>query len=538
MTETGTPDRRGRLGLADLLMGSVLVSAWVAFFAATGTIGSGYHLSDDHEILRIISDLRHASYLDVLGRWAVNDLAIRFRPLYFVHRIAEAAILGDDLRSWGVYTAALGVATSLLLYLALRWLRFPPLASLAFVFFSLAGRQGCIWWWLGPNETIGMVFLAVGLLGLARWSLTGSWAWRVLFWAGTLLASLSKESFVAILPALAFATVWSVVWQRGQTWRRAAATCAPELAGLAAVLLAEALVITLFVGVDSIGYAGVSGVTPQRIWKAMEKLLPRRETRTLLLLGVLLWLVGSLARSKSSHRLVAAAPPVFLGILVLGSQAFLYAKPGVLERYLVPGAMGGAFLVACILSSLSGYSACSPAGDPESRRSTHVRLAARGALVLSVLIVLPLADGRVKAMVRDARSFAAAGRETQWFLDELTRAPADRTLLIAGGLDGIYEHFYSIGSYLRIRAKRDRVSFLFVAPEAPLSPFQRERLEAFRTDPFYPKFDPSRGARELGTIGVLPGDEPRFLQQSAPWFDPAAYVRHASPGGFSVFASP
>ncbi|HEX9109584.1 MAG TPA: hypothetical protein VF832_20220, partial [Longimicrobiales bacterium] len=345
-----------------------MVLAWAAFFAVEGTAVSAYHLEDDHEIIRITADLRTRSFLEVAGSWVRND--IRFRPVYYTHRVAQARVFGDDFRAWGIYTTALGAATFVLLYVTLRWLRFPRLAALAFAFFSLCGEQLGIWWRIGPNETVGMFCLAVACVGLARWSVTGSCGWRALFWLGSVLASLSKESFVAVLPALVLAAAWSLVVERGYTWRTALVACIPDACILGATAVAEALLIVLVFGTERMGYAGVQGITLHRFWVAAIHLLGLPEELTMAGLVVLYLLV---ARSGRRRALQALVPGLVLAAYVIGTQAFVYAKSGLYERYRVPGALAAALLVACLVRGVA--SAARPGADetssPAERRRTR-----------------------------------------------------------------------------------------------------------------------------------------------------------------------
>ncbi len=530
-----------RISGIDISVVAAICAAWIAFFAFGGTIGSDYHLLDDHEILRIVADLRTHSFLEALPRWLGEDLALRFRPFYFVHRLAEAALFRDDLRLWALYTAVLAPATSTLLYLALRSLRFAPLPALAFAFFGMCGEQAAIWWRLGPNETIGMVCLAVGLLGLARWTLTDAPAWRAAFWAGTILASLSKESFVALLPALALAAVWAVAWQRRATWRGSAAACAPDLVVLAVVFTIEALVIVLVVGTEKIGYAGARGVTPAQVWTAATRLLGWQEAATLGGLAAL----AAVSRALGQWRLPAtwrdcvalAAPGLVLSVVVIGGQAFLYAKSGLFERYRAPGALVFAFLAAILLRPAA--SSCRDpggAGVPHLPPRAGLRWAnGRHVLpALSAAILLPLALARVVSMDKGAATFAADGRETQRFLDELAGLPPGVELLVAGGLGGVAEQFWSIRWYLRVRLARERVRFFFVEPDAPLSPFERQLVDSFERSEFFPKVRVGEDTRPAGAVAVLRGEDRPFLRR-ARWFDPRAYTRQALPGSFVLY---
>jgi len=77
----------------DGLIVVAMLLAWGTFFAAERTASRGYHLEDDHEILRMAADLRNGSFPEVVGSWLAND--VRFRPVYYVHRIAEALVFGE-----------------------------------------------------------------------------------------------------------------------------------------------------------------------------------------------------------------------------------------------------------------------------------------------------------------------------------------------------------------------------------------------------------------------------------------------------------
>ncbi len=520
---------RSRLTGRDLAVILVMLAAWVVFFAVKGTVGPGYHLMDDHEILRLAAELRHGSTLEVARSWATADLATRFRPLYVVHRVAEARVFADDLRSWGLYTTALGAVTFVLLYVALRWLRFPPLGSLAFAFFGLCGPQAAIWWRLGPNETVGMACLAIACVGLARWSLTGSRAWRAVLWAGAVLASLSKESFVAMLPALLLAAVWAVVVQRRTTWRSALAACAPEAALLGALLVLESAVIVFAVGTDRIGYAGVQGVGLRQVLVAATRLVGWPEVLTLAGLGVVA-LLGTPRARGSPRDLVAGL--AFAGLAV-GGQAFVYAKSGLSERYLVPGALAVALLLACLVRGAAGPE---QAGASPSRGAPWWRLDRRRLLgALSLAALVPLGAVRMRPMVTDSVNYARDGVETQAFLDAVTRLPDDARVVVAGGAAGVGEGFWSIHWYLTLRGGRKRVSYLLLEPPGALDSFHRQLLERFRADPLFPEFQPERGAGQPDAIAVLRGEEGQFLRESARWFDPAAYDRVALPGTFALF---
>jgi hypothetical protein len=505
-----------------------IVVAWAAFFAHVRTIGAGYHLQDDHEILRITAELRGASFIHVAWQWIERDLSIRLRPLYYLHRVGEAAVFGDRLAAWSVYNALLAVLTAALLYLALRTWRFPILAALAFPFLGLVGYQTAIWWRLGPAETVGMACLSVALLGLARWSVGGRLAWRAVFWAGAALASLSKESFTLLLPALAVGAVWSAYASRAVGLLAAVRTCLPDLAILGALLAGELAAIFLSVGTEQLGYAGVRGVTLAEVAAAAAQLLRPEERSALVALAVL----GCATRGWAGIRAAgpAAMALAVVGAGVIGSQALLYARSGIGEHYLAPGTLGFALAAACGVRWAVGPSG-EVAAAPRPRALAFAPILARAvAPILALAVLARVGLTRTEAAIAAGLRFGADGRETTAFLTTLSASPGP--LGVAGGVPGVAEYFWSIRWYLRIAAGRDDVRFLFLPPAAPLTPFERGLVVSFERSGLFPGFD-AVGPLPI-TVGVLRGDEAAFIAAMPASF-PERHAALSVPGGFAIY---
>lgn len=510
-----------------LAVGS-LALFWAVLLTVSGAVTAGYHLVDDHEIVHIAADLRHAPLWTVASRWITGDLAWRFRPLYIVHRVAEAAAFGDHFLAWSIYTAALGVACAVLLHAALRTMAFSPAESWTFAFFALVGQQSAVWWRLGPNETIGMVLFAAAALALAQHARTGSPAARVSFVAAVVLASLCKESFILAIPAILFGEVWAWRTARGASWAGATRHALPEGAVLLAVMMAELLFIKLRVGTEGIGYAGIAGLT---VSKALVT------ARAIALFGDLWWVILPVAAITAvlggiRPMLRAAAPTAVLFAATVGPQAILYAKSGVVERYYLPGVLGPAFAVAACLRYLrtrpgrASGAALIPGidgrtGDRLMARLRHAVTARRAAMVAAAVALAELANVQMQTAYRNARSFATEG--DQAFVERLAASGGGGPILIAGGLSGVYECFWSLQWYLDCKARRRDVYFEFVDHE-PRSDFANKVVKGFEADTFFRKRDPARAPVSYAAVGILAGDEAAFLS-SAGWFDSAAYTR-------------
>lgn len=516
------------------------IAAFWCWLFSSGALTSGYHLMDDHEIIRIVDDLDGRGGARVAWQWATNDFVMRFRPLFYFHRVLQAELFGDHFLAWSIYTALLGLVSSALLYGCLRLLRFAPWEGLAFAFFALVGEQGTIWWRLGVNETPGMVLLSLAAFAMAWHARTPSRPAHAVFLVSTALMTLCKESFIVLVPALLLGLVWAVRACRGISWARAARSCAADAIVLGAVAAAELLFLKLRVGTENIGYAGVQGLTPDKLWVAARTFGALagvwKVCLALCALGLALRGLGFLRGLVPAAALCAA---------IVAPQAVVYAKTGVMERYYLPGVVGTAFFLAWCMRKCreeapadrrhaelarESFERQGRPGLRERLRSVNAQIAL-GPIVALVLLI-PSARAQGARMYELARAFGQSGE--QRFLDRLTESSRDGPVLIVGGLHGVYEYFHSIHYYLEHKAHRGDEYFYYVEHE-PLSEFAKAMVQGYRANGFYRKLDPAQGPRTFASVGILAGDEAAFLAEAAGWFDPAAYARYEV-NGYTVYA--
>jgi hypothetical protein len=180
---------------------------WSGLLIYSGTLNSGYHLIDDWEVLMITDHLDHSSLRTVTAYSVLSDLTARMRPWFYIQRIFTLWLIGFNMTLLNIQLLVTAVLSSLLLYAFARSVGFGAINSLFFVFLSFLGHQTAVWWRLGAAEPIGILWFALGLLFMAR-SLDrrdGRTVYKVLSLTGFILASLTKESFVVLLPVASLA---------------------------------------------------------------------------------------------------------------------------------------------------------------------------------------------------------------------------------------------------------------------------------------------------------------------------------------------
>jgi len=343
----------------DLQVVVSLLALLLLFFILTGTMSSGYHFTDDHEIIRLSHELKNDSVISVAARWISKDFGIRFRPVYYLHRIVEARLFGSNLFLWSFWTALMCAISFVCLYLGMRNQNFSVIESLLFVAIVLIGPQMEIWWRLGPAETLGMFFLS-----LAFYFMTDSRKYyhfkTGMFCLFLILSSLCKETFTIIIPAFVF---FKLSYEKRifdlslkEALLKNFMLIVPFL-----VMCINLWFIAFVVGTNKLGYAGVSsnvfdlfnGRLVKQFFIALNFLgisfLQFFAILVFLTVAVLIFLSKFQDRKRFLHAQIV---PFIFAFLLVTPNLIVYAKSGMGYRYLVPLTVGVAFFAISLLKNL------------------------------------------------------------------------------------------------------------------------------------------------------------------------------------------
>lgn len=175
-----------------------------------GTMTCGWHLTDDHEFLRIIycSKVEGRSFWDILSEYTSIDLSFRFRPIYMPARVLSCYMLGDNLFLYYLMKALETFASCVLLYYVGQQFANNKIASFLFAAISLVGYQSAAWWKLGTHEMQGVLLLSISWLSLMWWLKKGKRVWEVVSIVSAFFMMLYKESFLALVPFIMVFTVY------------------------------------------------------------------------------------------------------------------------------------------------------------------------------------------------------------------------------------------------------------------------------------------------------------------------------------------
>lgn len=350
--------------LAAVMWGCLIV---VGVLMITGTITSGYHFLDDHELVRMEYGFRvgGASLGDTMLALAKNDLWWRFRPLYWVERVLGAYLLGSNLLYWNIYTAVQGVCACYLLYFMARYTGNGRIISALFVSVVILGAQFTPWYRSANQENTGLLLCALTLWLIAFQHYKGkerkTWL-NVLIVVSAAACGLIKESFTLFMPVFVMAKIWLEYCgvQRDQPGsgteggnQKASARifwqCIKSNGFSCGAILAAMLVnlycIMFVVGVGNVSYAGFHEGTAlsQYLRGVKDSLLVYLDWYTYI--GIICILLAVMCYKLIDRKYIKQyAGFAVIGCYIMVVQLIAHASSLMWERYIIPFILGWALV--------------------------------------------------------------------------------------------------------------------------------------------------------------------------------------------------
>jgi hypothetical protein len=522
----------------------VFAAFWSAFLFSAGTVTSGYHLMDDHLVLLINRDLSRDNAFQVTANWVTHDLhdVGRFRPVYWIQRVFSVQIFGTNFVSLSLWSLTMAVLSSWFLYMFARQIRFGRASSFLFVLLIFMGSQTAIWWRLGTAEPIGIFWLSIGLYFMARTIFEAGKlgpTYSVLSVLALIIATLSKESFVVLLPAV---VSWELILYRQHhqlSWLKTINANLRKIALLATVCIAELAIIFLKVGTNRMGYAGVDSdsLTLYQVAFTVKQLFLATNPLLMAIIGAVFVVVLTnkivydhlLTPKQPLKSLQSLLEELFYVAVLVGAyvmpQAVLYAKSGIDERYLIPGVIGFAFLTVYLLT--------------KTEQLITLKALRFGTAAILVIVILLTLTADFRLARSDAKAFAAEGASLRRALDTLaSNTKSNDAILIVADPALDFEASYSTLRYLTIQAskKNTYIDPIWRLNRADYSPFQK-RLGNFHLSQLGNHYiDHLQDKSQIKAIFTYRGTDKAFNQLLPTWFNAKSYTR-LDFGNFIVYVS-
>lgn len=318
-----------------------------------GTITSGLHMVDDHEFWRFNVYLDEGQNLvDMIRERLKGDMSWRFRPLYYPIRLIVSAVFGTNLVLMSTLKGIETVFACVVVYFVARKLKCTPVYSVLTTFFVLAGSQSSIWWKLGPQELTCTWMFGLGILFLLIWRDNKKNIFNILSIIFVFIATLYKESYVALIPAVMLVYIYFEMEGKQVTWKNFWMAVKNNLVSeiaLGLIILFDAYMILFVVGAGNVSYISADDSTT--LWFYIKMFL--NNFRLHLRVGQQGFYVIALViifRKELKCLISKLKWQFLLACVMVLPQFILYAKSGLEERYVVPWIYGVAYFFCAVLS--------------------------------------------------------------------------------------------------------------------------------------------------------------------------------------------
>ncbi|GHT11304.1 hypothetical protein AGMMS4956_04120 [Bacteroidia bacterium] len=335
--------RNKEYGIASLVISLV----GLLFVTLSGSVFSGYHFMDCSHFTIYKQELSDMSWFQTWATHANNELGVRFRPAWPFNTLIRVLLGGDNMLLQSFMQIGLIIIAAFLIYLLGRKLKWGHKAGLLLAGLTLTGTQSAIFYQTLAIETTALVFLLLSwhcILGY----LNKKGVVRILYYTGFAVCSiymvLLKENFILMLPA---SYVFYCMMRQDTRYNIVQIICTTWKTGLFLLLLTVvALGMVLYTAGSDFGYAGVeySGLFPYL--KTAAYLYGMSGGIPLALIAV-----GYLLRHKKMEWREWVYPILLLATITL-PQIAIYAKSGIIDRYLIPGMMGCAYFAIFVYQKL------------------------------------------------------------------------------------------------------------------------------------------------------------------------------------------
>lgn len=253
-----------RIKVKEIVFVSIIITLiFAVIMAGTGSLFSGYHFLDDHWVIQTQLYLKENTVISLIKDYIVQDLFIRFRPLYQALLVIKTRTLGVNMNQWMAVSMVEGIFANIFLYCFCRNQGLNRMSAFTASGAMLYGTQFMPWYRaLNQENTAAMLLAFVFMLlsaGFQRETdMDRKWWYR---WSIMLLLfadSLMKESFCIAVPAVILYIFYLHVKKYGlvslvSVLEKNMDYCIV----LGAVFLSEIYTIVCRVGILPIGYAGI-----------------------------------------------------------------------------------------------------------------------------------------------------------------------------------------------------------------------------------------------------------------------------------------
>ncbi len=504
--------------LKNLSAFAIFFAFWFSMFMYTGSIDSGYHLIDDHQIITLSQQLKTAPVHSVAKKLVLYDGRFRFRPLFSIHRVIMTKILGLNFTAWSVYIGLMGVFTSFFLFMFSRITGYSLIQSILFSLLTLTGVQSVIWYQYADAENLCMFFLSLSMLFMAMSVHHGrhKLKYDLLFITSLFASSLCKESFILMIPAMLF--LYLCLYSRKNNLSLFKSFKVNiYLTGIPSVILIISLLyIIFFVGINKTGQTGIDN----KVFSLMfirEFIYNIRQSTFFLTILFGIFIISDYIISKKQFHfnkdffkkiLTEFLNITVLFLLIIIPQYLLYYKSGMRDRYLLPYFLGFSFFLIYLLKRIF------------ESKNKPVLIKYLFLSMIVVLLFFQIKNDTLPYM----KIYADDSRSSGKMMDSVI-ANTQKETIVTAVIDPVqnFEQGKSFMIYLRNFADKKNINFKltrreYVTESFSDSSFYKSSERATRVYFKRELFDSVKNKDDIKCVVVFPKLELKFINENTDWF--------------------
>ena len=327
---------------------SYALLVWVFVFT-TKTFFSGFHLSDDQILIYFNNHLHQQSFFSAAYSEIKSDLFLRFRPLAIFYYLTLAKWPYPDFNIISLIVGWQGIFSCYFFYRFARDLKCSLAVSFMFPLFLLCGNQGVIFWRNCVNETFAIFLLSLSFFFLGKlFSTKINERWNtILFALFLLLSTLTKESFIILVPAVLFLKIWKEVinyngflFSLKQNKKLIIFFIIIVITEIATIYYYKkhSSIFIEYVSIDENTFSITNLLTSTiRLWITKGYLI--------IIIPVITFIIFIKKKYTPEDIRSFFLPLALLFLLITIPQILLYSKSLIFERYLLPGTLSSALAI-------------------------------------------------------------------------------------------------------------------------------------------------------------------------------------------------
>jgi len=498
-----------------------------AIFRYSESFNKGYNAIEDYAIIETNQALETKSFVSVYEDLMKMELDghKRIRPMWVFYFLTSVKLFGFNLLLLNIYIVLLCIITSFILFKFCKNIGFSSIQSYLFAFLTLIGPATIIYSRPPDAEIIGMLLLSITLFFLSKsiFSPKNQLFYKACFVIFILFTSLSKESFLILVPSILILYIWLYSSKNNtgifQTLKKNSI-----IIGIVTMFSVTILysIIKLLGKNQNTSYSGVNiNLFSYKTLIDFLNTVVNTDMFLIFLLGLFIFIENELQKNKLSSdyfkKHLKNLLVIFVLILsIIVPQFILYYKTGFVERYYLFYLIGYAFLLVYILRIIF--------------ESTSISSFIKYLYLSTIIMYLSLT--LIANTIPSISSFTKYCNATEEVVNYLKKSPNNTTLIVLDpAID--YHKFYSLNIYLNHLKIKNDYKFDFIKLETKNkffsdTSFYNRQLNFAKKKVGENLINNGNEIYEFNSILLFTVFDKPFIEKNKKWFNASEYKKKSN----------